>query len=530
MPLPPRVDDLSSNDDFDNPPEASSPRQRGPFEDLVNSSPGSVAPLLKRFHARRDPKRYALAEEIHCMIVLLYTPDEVMDGFMGSNLPSVLMDIASDPSLYGKFRHDETAKRYGFHILRSLSSIIRTDDIETSATVQSSIVGAGPKLWKTLWNKRSLLFDPEPTLADEKQYDSNFLSGALVQMGHRLSDLGGHNSLLKNDSSYLAHFMLYAWMMGCRHRFLALNTVNTIVCHNTDEAWKNDFFHAALVEPDLVEKFSDACRYEFVSSDVIRGDLHEALVIHHFACGFCYPVLRHEAMTPPPGIPPVMHNIAVACQRNICMGQSKFLLSELMPGLMSIVSLMEQSRGFLNKWKRDHLEDMQLIGICAKLFPHAAASGQYIFVETLTKICYVYASNYETEMKRLEDQQYGTRVKAALFLVWRATLEELQSLSLDDEGLVDYTKANWLDIGGFVGLDPATNNPEEDAFNAASKHRRIRVKRCQYVDCMCSFHSPQHTMKICTGCWRARYCSVKCQASDWQAGHRELCLSRQERL
>ena len=109
MPLPSRVDDYSSDEGFEVPLPAP-PKLPGSFRDLVSNSPGSVASLLKRFHTRRDPKRYALADELHWILVRLFTPDNVLDGCLNSNLAIVLVEIASDPSLFGKFRHDEVAK------------------------------------------------------------------------------------------------------------------------------------------------------------------------------------------------------------------------------------------------------------------------------------------------------------------------------------------------------------------------------------------------------------------------------------
>lgn len=42
--------------------------------------------------------------------------------------------------------------------------------------------------------------------------------------------------------------------------------------------------------------------------------------------------------------------------------------------------LVEQNPEYLNRLKRDKMESMQLIQMCARLFPAAAVSGQYIFV------------------------------------------------------------------------------------------------------------------------------------------------------
>ena len=85
MPLPSRVDDYSSDEGFEVPLPAP-PKLPGSFRDLVSNSPGSVASLLKRFHTRRDPKRYALAGELHWILVHLFTPDNVLDGCLNSNL------------------------------------------------------------------------------------------------------------------------------------------------------------------------------------------------------------------------------------------------------------------------------------------------------------------------------------------------------------------------------------------------------------------------------------------------------------
>lgn len=118
MPISPRLDDVSSDEDFDNRPRTRTLRKQRSFEDLVNNSPRSVATLLSRFHTRRDPKRYALIDELHNTIVVLDTPDDVMDGFIDSELPSLLMEIASDRSTYGKFRHDKNAEvSYSWQVL-----------------------------------------------------------------------------------------------------------------------------------------------------------------------------------------------------------------------------------------------------------------------------------------------------------------------------------------------------------------------------------------------------------------------------
>lgn len=139
------------------------------------------------------------------------------------------------------------------------------------------------------------------------------------------------------DKSYLGHFMLFAWIMGYKHRFLALKIVNAIVCENPDKNWRSQFFDEALVEEGLVKRFSIATIYELIHPDVTDEDLHEVLVTHHLACKFCHPVLCHEAAIPPKGFTSAMFNIAIGCQMNFCMGQTDSQLMDLMPGLMTIL-------------------------------------------------------------------------------------------------------------------------------------------------------------------------------------------------
>lgn len=129
--------------------------------------------------------------------------------------------------------------------------------------------------------------------------------------------------------------MLYSWIMSCEHRFIALNIVHKVFCQNRDEGWRRLFFTESLEETDLVEKFCDAAREELEDSDVVGNDLYEVLVIHHFACKYCYPVLRHEAATPPSGQKSTVQNIAIACQREFCMGRED-LLNNLSAGFMTI--------------------------------------------------------------------------------------------------------------------------------------------------------------------------------------------------
>ncbi|KAJ7621312.1 hypothetical protein FB45DRAFT_1006634 [Roridomyces roridus] len=49
----------------------------------------------------------------------------------------------------------------------------------------------------------------------------------------------------------------------------------------------------------------------------------------------------------------------------------------------------------------------------------------------------------------------------------------------------------------------------------------VKMKACDNV--MCTMLGPKHEFKCCSGCSTLHYCSVSCQAADWQSGHRNAC-------
>lgn len=138
-------------------------------------------------------------------------------------------------------------------------------------------------------------------------------------------------------------------------------------------------------------------------------------------------------------------------------------------------------------------------------------------------------------------------MERAVLRLWRPVLEELQSMPLDDGGLVAHSKENWVLIGSYMGLSPEKYHPMEEQATSVHKARHVPYKRCQWRDCFCTYHQPEHSMRVCKGCWKSRYCSKKCQKrcvasamanqlekctdiymdSDWrEGGHRAWCLPR----
>lgn len=168
------------------------------------------------------------------------------------------------------------------------------------------------------------------------------------------------------------------------------------------------------------------------------------------------------------------------------------------------------------------------------------------FADVLLYACHLYLGVWrhchnQRNVVALDLQQAFARI-------WRPVLEELQSIPLDET--VVRHKESWVELGKLLGLSLEKRDLIEDKSRRMHETRQIRYKRCQWRDCFCSYHRPEHTMRVCKGCWRQRYCSMKCQKryvstviahktktctgtyyhnSDWrEGGHRENCRSRND--
>ena len=56
---------------------------------------------------------------------------------------------------------------------------------------------------------------------------------------------------------------------------------------------------------------------------------------------------------------------------------------------------------------------------------------------------------------------------------------------------------------------------------AAPLQELILMGACQNIECMRLI--ARKSLKRCSGCKRANYCSVKCQTHDWESGHKQRC-------
>ena len=101
-------------------------------------------------------------------------------------------------------------------------------------------------------------------------------------------------------------------------------------------------------------------------------------------------------------------------------------------------------------------------------------------------------------------------MQTAWVRVWSSTLRELEALPPDEDGVVEEFTKQWkgraISLGSMGRLKDIGEQVE-----AKHEARHIRYTRCQWRDCFCSHHPPEHKMQVCKGCYGKRYCSKTCQ-------------------
>lgn len=70
----------------------------------------------------------------------------------------------------------------------------------------------------------------------------------------------------------------------------------------------------------------------------------------------------------------------------------------------------------------------------------------------------------------------------------------------------------------------ASPNPVVPTHGFAKSGAGTPILAIRGILCMsCWKEFPLGSLKKCTGCRRAAYCSTKCQKNDWTDGHKEFC-------
>ncbi|KAK7690626.1 hypothetical protein QCA50_005725 [Cerrena zonata] len=536
--------------DYDHDSEESEP---GLFSEMLKKTPGRVASTLKRFHKQRSPKRRYLASDI-ANVIPSCSVNSRMDTFLTSGLPIVLIEIASESSLYKRWGADADATHYAADILTGLALCVgyiqRLHLMPSSPLVGSMDIPclmelsiASERLWTTLWNKRTVLF-PFPEALDamypEPIVHPQDFSSDLVHMARFLNtvkaNLAKNNTTsesFKSDSSpsyvtHVDHVMFYIWLSSPMGD--GLNALDAMGPQLDEDTIDYDYDYDDLLLTELAEfhhvvKFVDSIDF-LLKSGIDEDTRVIVLDMYHRAILCCEQVSKLENVRFQHGHITTVHRIAYSCQRMFCMPDHDDVIAEVVRGLQIIRDTVFHGEMSYEK-VGPVFNELQYFEMIAKAYPVAVAKGWENQYEALTYACLLYQDVYHTILQEeTQDLEAAAVMNRAVAHLWRPVLEELQSLRLHDENrdLVLHAKTTWVKLGSQFGLTPEKHDPKEDHAVSMHEARHIRHRRCQWRDCLCTTHRPEHSMRICKGCWKKRYCSKRCQKSDWrEGGHREWC-------
>ncbi|KAH8094556.1 hypothetical protein BXZ70DRAFT_364577 [Cristinia sonorae] len=120
-------------------------------------------------------------------------------------------------------------------------------------------------------------------------------------------------------------------------------------------------------------------------------------------------------------------------------------------------------------------------------------------------------------------------VKEKVQRVWDDTLNSLIRIRPGENQETKQRKKkaieSWRQFGDYFRVDEqlmVTTLQVPSELSNFAKYWKI-PRRCFSSLCTCAAAGQQHPMRVCKGCYRALYCSRKCQRVDWKLGHGSLC-------
>ncbi|KAI0090649.1 hypothetical protein BDY19DRAFT_724983 [Irpex rosettiformis] len=126
--------------------------------------------------------------------------------------------------------------------------------------------------------------------------------------------------------------------------------------------------------------------------------------------------------------------------------------------------------------------------------------------------------------------QVVQEMKSTVRSVWHSVSRALHRHAVKPSVIQGQWKSSvklWGELGQLCGISSSDTDlprslPQKRVHSCGIANSPSSKEGCSWNECLCT-HTPSHGMKVCKGCWRALYCSSKCQARDWRDGHREIC-------
>ena len=106
--------------------------------------------------------------------------------------------------------------------------------------------------------------------------------------------------------------------------------------------------------------------------------------------------------------------------------------------------------------------------------------------------------------------------RCSIIRIWHDTMESLRSIeptTKKQRSMKMVALETWQELGEICGLKEGVDVTTVRLALPLSNLPYWRTpKRCFWGACACSTYKPAHRLRVCKGCWRALYCSTRCQS------------------
>ncbi|TCD66122.1 hypothetical protein EIP91_001731 [Steccherinum ochraceum] len=495
-----------------------------PWYEVLSREPETIVAWIKFMHKEHWEIVFLLSD----LTEVLEDEEEctkIWPAVAADNLPGVLMKIILDPDT---FSEDEssfhfTDLNYGNDVLTTLAPcltmlrrILEPDDWEETASQRDvqcvyNILDTLPQFCERMWGLRHFIQIPKEEFPREIANDT-FQSSAILCVA-TMACLHEDILILPELDVLAAHFLLYSWTYSS----------------DEDEARQVLQFVYRLLKADD----SDSGREQFVKTLMASNDGFPT----DFVDKICY-YLRDESLVGKDAqvLLRILQVMTMADAEKVLVRVALADNSDLLQSVMTAQMFATDAV----------VLTFQLLGAAVNVERYKNFCGKYNFIATLA--CAT------MDVVGLGDPDYLKIVKALLLAhsaiwgkrpragppsashqssvestkrIWHDTLESLKAVRTFDAAH-SMVKADGLDawrkLGSLLHLADGVNVKTLHVPSDLSQERAYWKipKRCFYNPCACSFRANHH-LRVCKGCFRALYCNLTCQNSDWKAGHRLLC-------
>lgn len=319
-------------------------------------------------------------------------------------------------------------------------------------------------------------------------------------------------------SSYIPHVLLINWIYCHKQeqRSLSLRVLQAMLCQETPRD-----LHGKIQYPFE----SKSTSREKITISFMR-DLKDPRIMDHDLRALIESILR---MYPRIGVAKwrvlveVLQGCLAAARRQLCLGQNPTESNKIV-GLLYLFfdSMFTELPAYQGTMKEEvHLSLEQSYGMLAVTAKHVLeliegrADAPSDLVRAVIRHCVASLRNHDPATEGAKTAAIRRHTQAT----WQASVSGDAGKGADRQHKAQwrYFMVLWRSVGDVLWLP--RRDEETSPFRV--------LKRCHWVECLCSVHKPAHGLKVCTGCWLAAYCGSQCQESDWKkGGHRNACRRR----